>query len=116
MFLLMIFLVFIVLIALAVVIYTLPTDSSKSMKKKAKEIKTQMLLDASTKEQVSKDWKAIAERWEKQNNALLGDIEKLKMQQRDLDKQFETHKDHQKDLLDKLSQEKSQRVKGAAHG
>ncbi len=106
-----IILVFIVLVAFAIVIYTLPTDSSNGVKKKAKEAKAQLLAEAQAKEQASKDWKAIAERWERNNNALLGDIEKLKIQYKELEKKTADNKVHEKDLLDKLSQEKSWREK-----
>ncbi len=108
-----IILVFVVLVAFAVVIYTMPSDPAPKLKKKAKELKAQLMADPIV--DASKDWKVIAERWEKQNNALLGDIEKLKMQQREWGKQFEAHKSREKELLDKLSQEKGWREKEQAN-
>src|SRR5258708_38269906 len=102
-----IILCFIVLVALAVVIYTLPSDSVLKPKKKSKELKVQLMAESLAQMEAGKDWKTIAERWEKNNNALLGDVEKLKMQQKDLEKQLEDQKMREKDSLEKLSQEKS---------
>ena len=103
---------FIVLVAFAVVIYTLPSDSgTPKIKKKAKEVRAQLVAESMASIDAGKDWKAIAERWEKNNNELLGDIEKLKMQQKDLAKQLESQKEQAKDMLDKLSQEKGWREK-----
>src|SRR5690349_17768127 len=101
---------FIILVAMAIFIYTMPSDPAPKLKKKTKELKAQMAAEAAAKE-ASKDWKIIAERWEKQNNTLSAEVERLKMHQQDLEKQLGSHKGHEKDLLDKLSQEKSWREK-----
>jgi len=100
---------FAVLLALAVVIYMLPADPAVKAKKK-KEKKT-----IATPEPVvvdnSKDWKAIAERWEKHNQSLQGEIEKMKMDQRRALQLAEADKAEVKELLEKLSLEKSWREK-----
>jgi chromosome segregation ATPase len=102
---------FAVLMGLAIMIYLLPADaSSKSKKKeKPKEKRPELIPDAATAKQ--KDWEAIAHRWEKQNNALLGDIEKLKMEQKKYTQDVEQQKVQNKDLVDKLTLEKSWREK-----
>jgi chromosome segregation ATPase len=110
----MIIIGFIVLVSMAVIIYTMPSDPTPKVKKKSKELKAQIAAETAAKE-ASKDWKIIAERWEKQNSNILADVEKLKMHQRDLEKQIESQKAHEKDLLDKLSQEKSWREKEQAN-
>jgi len=110
----LIVLIFIVLVAFMVIIYTMPSDSTSKVKKKAKEVRAQLIADPMAVA-AGKDWKSIAERWEKQNNALLGDVEKLKMQQKDLEKQLEAVKSKETVLIDKLSQEKGWREKEQAN-
>ena len=100
---------FATLMAIAIVIYLLPSDPAKPKKKEKKE-RAQLLPDP-VKPAQDKDWKAIAERWEKNNNALLGDVEKFKMQEKNTAKELEELKAKQKDLMDKLSLEKSWREK-----
>ena len=100
---------FVTLMVIAIVIYLLPSDPAKPKKKEKKE--RAALIPDPVKAAAEKDWKGIAERWEKHNNALLGDIEKLKMQEKKVSKELEEHKTKEKDLLDKLSLEKSWREK-----
>ncbi|MEI7999381.1 MAG: hypothetical protein WCH62_07755 [Candidatus Omnitrophota bacterium] len=107
--------VFVVLIAVMIVIYTMPSDTTPKPKKKAKELKAQMIADSIAQAEANKDWKVISERWERQNNGLLGDIEKLKMQQKEQDKNYEVQKEQVEDLLEKLSQEKGWREKEQAN-
>ena len=105
-----IILAFVMLMALAIVIYMLPSDPAPKQKKKEK--KERIVPDAAVKPaQPEKDWKSIAERWEKQNNGLIGDIEKLKMQEKKILKETEDHKAQNTELLDKLALEKSWREK-----
>lgn len=94
---------FVVLVLLAVAIYYMPTDKDPSPKKPK--------LKNDKKQEPEKDWKAIAERWERNNNAHIGDIEKLKMQHRDMSKELEAQKQQTKELMDKLSLEKGWREK-----
>ena len=102
---------FVVLVTLAIVIYTMPAESVSKPKKKSKEQRPELIPDPVVAGDKTKDWKSIAERWERQNNALLGDVEKLKMQQKNLDKELEAHKAQHKEVVEKLSQEKSWREK-----
>lgn len=99
---------FAVLMAIAIIIYMMPSESSKPKKKKKEPV-------PASQEQLrlvpEKDWKAIAERWEKNNNALLGDLEKLKMQEKKLLKDAEETKGKYKEIVDKLALEKSWREK-----
>ncbi len=62
-----------------------------------------------------KDWNAIAERWEKNNNGLLGDLEKIKMREKALLKECEENKAQNKELMDKLGLEKGWREKEQAN-
>ena len=62
----------------------------------------------------SKDWKAIAERWEKHNQSLQGEIEKMKMDQKNVQQQIDEHKAEIKDMAEKLALEKSWREKEQA--
>ena len=59
----------------------------------------------------SKDWKAIAERWEKHNHSLQGEIEKMKMDQKRAQQIADGHKAEAKELVEKLALEKSWREK-----
>ncbi len=102
-----IILCFVVLVGLVIVIYMMPTETAKSKKKEKK----QALLPDPIALDKTKDWKAIAERWEKNNNALLGDLEKIKMHERTIAKQIEDMKAQHKDALEKLALEKSWREK-----
>lgn len=102
---------FIALIALGVVIYTMPSSAQKTSKKRAKETRAHKAAEESSKIEAAKDWKIIAERWEKQNNNLSGEVERLKMQLKEGERRQESAKAHEKELMDKLSQEKSWREK-----
>ena len=102
---------FVVLMALAIVIYMLPSDPVvKAKRKKEKEKKHVLTPDPSVVD-TSKDWKSIAERWEKQNQSLLGEIEKMKMDQKRAQQLADEHKLETKDLVEKLALEKSWREK-----
>ena len=102
---------FAVFVALAIVIYMLPSDAAvKSKKKKEKERKTLAALEPAGVDN-SKDWRSIAERWEKNNQSLLGEIEKMKMDQKRAQQTVEEYKSGSKDLVEKLALEKSWREK-----
>ena len=72
---------FVVLIGLAIAIYLLPEQTAKAKKKKEKKA---MLMAEAAVVDTSKDWKAIAERWEKHNQSLQGQIEKMNMDQKNV--------------------------------
>jgi chromosome segregation ATPase len=99
---------FVVLIALAIAIYLLPEQTAKAKKKKEKKA---MLMAAAGVVDTSKDWKAIAERWEKHNQSLQGAIEKMNMDQKNVQLQIDGHKAQIKDMGEKLALEKSWREK-----
>jgi len=102
---------FVVLIALAIVIYMLPSDPAvKAKKKKDKEKRPVLTPDPVTMD-TSKDWKAIAERWEKHNQSLQGEIEKMKMDQKRAQQLVDERKSESKELVEKLALEKSWREK-----
>ena len=102
---------FVVLMALAIVIYLLPSDPVvKAKKKKDKERRTTAAPEAPALD-TSKDWKSIAERWEKQNQSLLGEIEKMKMDHKRAQQLADERKGETKDLVEKLALEKSWREK-----
>ena len=99
------------LIALAIVIYFLPSDPVvKAKKKKDKEKRSVVTPDPEAIDR-SKDWKTIAERWEKHNQSLLGEIEKMKMDQRKAQQLIDERKLETKELVEKLALEKSWREK-----
>lgn len=105
---------FVVLIVLAIVIYLLPTHQSKKQPKKKKEpVKPTLMADPLVKPSTSpdKDWKTIAERWEKNNTQLHQEIEKLKGNDRNHAKALQALEDQKKELIDKLQLEKSWREK-----
>ncbi len=102
---------FVVLVALAVMIYMLPADPAvKAKRKKEKEKRPSLSPDPATMD-TSKDWKSIAERWEKHNQSLLGEIEKMKMDQKRALASADDKKREAKDLVEKLALEKSWREK-----
>ena len=100
---------FVVLIALAIVIYMLPSDPAVKTKKK-KEKKLEFTPDPVALD-TSKDWKSIAERWEKHNQSLQSEIEKMKIEQKRAQQLADERKSEVKELADKLALEKSWREK-----
>lgn len=94
-----------VLFFIAYMIYKLPTDSVHRKRRKEKKV-----IAAATPAD-DKDWKEIATRWEKKNNALLGDLEKSLGVEKRLLKDIEAGKQHVKELLDKMALEKGWREK-----
>jgi hypothetical protein len=102
---------FAVLVALAVVIYTLPSDPVVKSKKKKEKEKKISLTPESPAIDTSKDWKSIAERWEKNNQALQGEIEKMKMDQKRAQHLADELKSEVRAMVDKLALEKSWREK-----
>src|SRR5271170_7527188 len=102
---------FAVLVALSVMIYMLPADPEVKAKKKKEKDKRPSLAPDPVAVDTSKDWKSIAERWEKQNQSLQGEIEKMKMDQRKAQQLADERKSESKDLVEKLALEKSWREK-----
>ena len=100
---------FVVLIAFAIVIYMLPSDPAVKTKKK-KEKKLEFMPDPAALD-TSKDWKSIAERWEKHNQSLQGEIEKMKMDQKKAQQLADESKSETRKVVDKLALEKSWREK-----
>ncbi len=103
-------LAFVALITVAILIYLSPGESTKVVKKK-KENKPSLMPDTLKPVAGDKDWKSIAERWEKNNANLMMEIEKLKANDRQHAKQAQEIEDQKKELLDKLGLEKSWREK-----
>ncbi len=102
---------FVVLAALGMVIYLLPSDPAvKTKKKKEKEKKPGVTPDPAAVD-TSKDWKSIAERWEKHNQLLQGEIEKMKMDQKRAQQLADERKSEAEELVEKLALEKSWREK-----
>lgn len=100
---------FAVLMALGLMIYMLPSDPAVKIKKK-KEKKTALTPDPAAVD-ISRDWKSIAERWEKHNQLLQGEIEKMKMDQKKT-QQLANERDSQaRESAEKLALEKSWREK-----
>jgi chromosome segregation ATPase len=100
-----------VLIALAVVIYMLPSDPVVKAKKKKEKEKRPALIPDPAAVDTSKDWKSIAERWEKHNQSLLGEIEKMKMDHKTAQQSADESRSQARELTEKLSLEKSWREK-----
>ena len=100
---------FVVLAGLAFVIYMLPSDPAVKAKRK-KEKKTASSAPIVPPED-GKDWKAIAERWEKHNQSLQGEIEKMKMDQKRSQQIANEGQSEAKELVEKLALEKSWREK-----
>jgi hypothetical protein len=101
---------FAALMALAFFVFLQPTSYKAKPRKKEKEKRPELKVDPliSAKQ---KNWEEIAHRWEKQNNSLLGDLEKLKQEQKKYAQEIDAQKLLQKELLDKLTLEKSWREK-----
>ena len=102
---------FVALVALAIMIYMLPSDPAVKAKKKKEKEKRPVLTPDPVAIDTSKDWKAIAERWEKHNQSLLGEIEKMKMDQKRALALVDERKAEAKELVEKLALEKSWREK-----
>ncbi len=102
---------FVVLMGLAIAIYLMPSDVVK--KKKEKEKRPELIPDP-TMVAKQKNWEEIAHRWEKQNNALIGDMEKLKGVHKKVDLEVDAQKALNKELSEKLALEKSWREKEQA--
>ena len=98
---------FVVFMGLAIAIYLLPEQTAKAKKKKEKKAAYGGPATVDT----SKDWKAIAERWEKHNQSLQGAIEKMNMDQKNVQQQVDGYKAQIKDMGEKLALEKSWREK-----
>jgi len=58
-----------------------------------------------------KDWKSVAERWQKKNQSLQGELEKIKMEQGKVQQLIDEHKSQAKELAEKLALEKGWREK-----
>jgi len=102
---------FAVLVGLAIVIYMLPSDPAVRAKKKKDKEKKPHLTPDPVPADAGRDWKAIAERWEKHNQSLQGEVEKMKMDQKRAQQSLEERKSESKELLEKLALEKSWREK-----
>jgi len=102
---------FVVLMALAIVIYLLPSDPVVKAKKKKEKEKRLVLTPDLPAVDKTKDWKSIAERWEKHNLSLQGEIEKMKMDQKQAQQMVDERRSETKDLVEKLALEKSWREK-----
>lgn len=98
------------LMVLAIVIYKLPSDPEVRAKKKKK---TASMPDPQAVD-AGKDWKPIAERWERNNQSLQGEIEKMKMGQGKAQQLIDKLKSETKDLAEKLALEKGWREKEQA--
>jgi chromosome segregation ATPase len=102
---------FAVLMVLAIVIYMLPAEAAVKVKKKKDKEKRPSLAPDAAMVDTSKDWKSIAERWERHNQSLAGEIEKMKMDQKRAQQLTDEKKAESKDLVEKLALEKSWREK-----
>jgi hypothetical protein len=100
---------FVVFIVLATVVYMLPSDPVVKAKKKKE--KRPVLAPDPVAVDTSKDWKSIAERWEKHNQSLQGEIEKMKMDQKRAQQFVDERKSETRELVEKLALEKSWREK-----
>ncbi|MDE1920165.1 MAG: hypothetical protein KGJ09_03760 [Candidatus Omnitrophica bacterium] len=100
---------FVVLVVLGLVIYLLPADPAVRPKKKKEKERRPVPAPGPATE--TRDWKSIAERWERHNQSLQGEIEKMKMDQRGFQKAVDEQKAQVKDLTEKLALEKSWREK-----
>ena len=105
---------FVVLVAVAIMIYMLPSDPAVKTKKKKEKGKKLGVTPESLAVDTSKDWKSIAERWEKHNQSLQSEIEKMKIEQKRAQQLADERKSEAKELADKLALEKSWREKEQA--
>jgi len=105
---------FTALMGLAIAIYMLPSDPvAKARKKREKEKKAALASDDAAAD-AGKDWKVIAERWERHNQSLQGTIEKMKLEQRAAQQSAQQHSAETKELTEKLALEKGWREKEQA--
>ena len=103
---------FAVLMGVAILIYMMPTETAKPVKKKERkgQERAELIPDPLAVDK-TKDWKAIAERWEKNIHSLQGELEKMKMDHKKVERDIEDDKAKNKDLVEKLSLEKGWREK-----
>ncbi len=97
---------FAVLIGVALAVYAMPSDSTKASRRR--ERRPGPVPQENPKD---KEWQAIAQRWEKHNLGLQGDIEKMKMEQKKLLQDMEGQKARNQELVEKLALEKGWREK-----
>ena len=97
---------FSVLIGVALAVYAMPSDATKSSRRKERRPEP-----APQENPKDKEWQAIAQRWEKHNLGLQGDIEKIKMEQKKVLQEVEGQKALNQELVEKLALEKGWREK-----
>jgi len=107
----MIIMAFAVLMALAIMIYMLPSEAAVKAKKKKEKEKKPLLTPDPAAIDTSKDWKSIAERWEKHNQSLQGEIEKMKLDRKRARQVIDERNSEVKESVEKLALEKSWREK-----
>ncbi|MBI3314844.1 MAG: hypothetical protein HYZ86_02725 [Candidatus Omnitrophica bacterium] len=95
---------FAVLVGVVLAIYAIPLDTRASRKKERRPGPLQ-------ENPKDKEWQAIAQRWEKHNLGLQGDIEKVKMEQKKALQDMEGQKARNQELIEKLALEKGWREK-----
>ena len=101
----------VVLLIVAYMVYSLPEEIALNRKKKEKKERVGVPVVVVDE----KNWKEIAGRWEKNNNALLGDLEKIKQEEKKFLRNIEDEKKISADLKDKLALEKGWREKEQAN-
>ena len=101
---------FVVLMVVVIVFYLLPSDPAVK-KKKREKVKKPALAPEALPVDDGKDWKAIAERWEKNNQSLQETIDKFKTGQKKAEQLHEEHASQVRALTEKLDLEKSWRQK-----
>jgi hypothetical protein len=96
---------FAVLVGVALAVYAMPPDIRASRKK---ERRPEPLPQENPKD---KEWQAIAQRWEKHNIGLQGDIEKMKTEHKKALQDMDGQKTRNQELVEKLALEKGWREK-----
>ncbi len=96
---------FAVLVGVALAVYAMPPDIRASRKK---ERRPEPLPQENPKD---KEWQAIAQRWEKHNIGLQGDIEKMKTEHKKVLQDMDGQKTRNQELVEKLALEKGWREK-----
>jgi len=94
---------FAVLVGVALAVYAMPPDRASRKKERRPEPPQETPKD--------KEWQAIAQRWEKHNLGLQGDVEKMKMEQKKVLQEVEGQKARNQELVEKLALEKGWREK-----